>query len=231
MLFPRTICTMKHILKSLVGVWLMCCRLSAVDSQPIRVLEIQSALRITAEASLGGLATAVPIQLDGIRLIGPYEHAFQKLKELCPPGSLVTLSVPGPTLQPDSFGIVHAWILRDFETPVDPASPTPTPASGSNAPSGVHRTSLQVELIRAGWAVPTENQAQPSYSFLRKREIQVALEEARTRKMGAYSLPGFLPATDESGNPPKHDADPEKTLEQTNEPPLVVPQKEGASGF
>jgi len=155
---------------------------------PVRVVDVQSALRLTVEAMVGGLPTTMPLQLDGIRLIGPPDHALTKLKELCPPGAQVILEIPGERLETDAFGLAKAWVLRDFAAPIDPASPAPAAAVGAG-----HRTALQIELMRSGWAV-LEDQGSlhrlPPHFAMQARQ---AMQEARTRKMGAYSLPGFQP--------------------------------------
>ena len=179
------------------------CSLLAVESQPVRVVEFQGGLRVMVEATLGGLPTKVPVQLTGIVLIGPQEYATQKIKELCPVGSFVMLQVPGAQLEPDAFGVIKAWILRDFPGPVDPAAPiipAPiTPAPITNTPpvakEGMVRSSIQVELMRAGWALPEEQQPSRDVPPQMVAQIRTALEEARTRRMGAYSLPGFVPPT------------------------------------
>ncbi len=163
----------------------------AMESMPVRVVDVQSALRITVEATVGGLPTTIPLQLEGIRLIGPPEHALTKLKELCPPGCDVMIEVSGQRLETDAFGLAKAWILRDFSAPVDPASPPPPAGPGAH-----HRTSLQVELMRAGWAVLDESQSGRPTSSRFFMEARKAIEEARQRRMGAYSLPGFQPPVD-----------------------------------
>lgn len=163
----------------------------AMESMPVRVVDVQSALRITVEATVGGLPTTIPLQLEGIRLIGPPDHALTKLKELCPPGCEVMIEVGGQRLETDSFGLAKAWILRDFAAPVDPASPPPPAGSGAH-----HRTSLQVELMRAGWAVLDELQSARPLPPRFLMEARKAIEEARQRRMGAYSLPGFQPPVD-----------------------------------
>ncbi len=174
------------------------CGLLAVESQPVRVVEFQGGLRVMVEATLGGLSTKVPVQLAGIVLIGPQEYSTQKITELCPVGSFVILQVPGPQLEPDAFGVIKAWILRDFPGPVDPAAPI-TPAPVTNTPpvakEGMVRSSIQVELMRAGWALPDEQQPNRDVPPQMAAQIRTALEEARTRRMGAYSLPGFVPQT------------------------------------
>ena len=150
------------------------------------------------EATLGGLPTKLPVQLAGINLIGPQEYSMQKINELCPVGSFVILQVPGAQLEPDAFGVIKAWILRDFLGPVDPAAPI-IPAPVTNTPpvakEGMVRSSIQVELMRAGWALPEEQQPNRDVPPQMVAQIRTALEEARTRHMGAYSLPGFVPST------------------------------------
>lgn len=177
----------KYVTIGLASAFIIACPSVAMESMPVRVVDVQSALRITVEAMVGGLPTTIPLQLEGIRLIGPPEHALTKLKELCPPGCEVMIEVSGQRLETDAFGLAKAWILRDFAAPVDPASPPPSPA-GQGAR---HRTSLQVELMRAGWAVLNEPQSGrpvPPQHFMEARK---AIDEARQRRMGAYSLPGF----------------------------------------
>ncbi len=174
------------------------CGLLAVESQPVRVVELQDGLRVMVEATIGGLPTKVPVQLAGIVLIGPQEYSTQKIKELCPVGSFVMLQVPGAQLEPDAFGVIKAWILRDFPGPVDPAAPVaPTPVTNTPpvAKEGMVRSSIQVELMRAGWALPEEQQPNRDMSPQMVMQIHTSLEEARTRRMGAYSLPGFVPPT------------------------------------
>jgi hypothetical protein len=148
------------------------------------------------EATLGGLPTKLPVQLAGINLIGPQEYSMQKINELCPVGSFVILQVPGAQLEPDAFGVIKAWILRDFPGPVDPAAPI-IPAPVTNTPpvakEGMVRSSIQVELMRAGWALPDEQQPNRDVPPQMVTQIRTALEEVRTRRMGAYSLPGFEP--------------------------------------
>lgn len=174
----------------------------AMESMPVRVVEVQSALRITVEATVGGLPTTIPLQLEGIRLIGPPDHALTKLKELCPPGCEVMIEVSGPRLEADAFGMAKGWILRDYTGPVDPGSPPP-PSAEQGAR---HRTSLQIEMIRAGWAVPDESPHRPLPRH-HLMEARKAVLEAQQRRMGAYSLPGFQAPLDgaaerESGLPP-----------------------------
>lgn len=196
----------------------------AVESMPVRVVEVQSALRITVEAMVGGLPTTIPLQLEGIRLIGPPEHALTKLKELCPPGGEVVVEVLGQRLETDAFGLARAWILRDFSAPVDPASPPPPTLPGTR-----HRTSLQVELIRAGWAVMDERRSdrpQPPQHLLAARQ---AGQEARKRRMGAYSLPGFQsPSDDQSDQPLRPSPLDVPTPVPAEEP---APATTGANGF
>lgn len=156
-----------------------------VRSTPVRVVEVQSALRITVEANLGGLRITAPLQLDGIRLIGPPEHAFAKLQELCPQGCEIIVDVGEEGWTTDAFGAGRAWVLRDFSAPVDPATAAPAAAPGTR-----HRSSLQVELIRAGWAVFDQSHMSRTLSPLYLAEARKASEEARQRRMGAYSLPG-----------------------------------------
>ena len=203
--------------------------LTAVDSQPVRVVAIQSALRLTVEATVGGLPSVIPVQLEGISLIGPPEYSTQKIRELCPPGSLVILRVPGERLETDAFGVTRAWILRDFPGPVDPAAP-PVPA-GPAARAGAHRSAIQVELMRAGWAVPEETRPgrMPPQELM---QVRAALEEARTRRMGAYSLPGFAPpapAVPRSDGPPPS-GEPRPPLTPVPEPPPPVNPAAG-NGF
>lgn len=196
------------------------CGLLAVESQPVRVVEFQGGLRVMVEATLGGLPTKVPVQLAGIVLIGPQEYSTQKIKELCPVGSFVMLQVPGAQLEPGAFGVIKAWILRDFPGPVDPAAPV-APAPVTNTPpvakEGMVRSSIQVELMRAGWALPEEQQPSHDVPPQMVAQIRTALEEARTRRMGAYSLPGFVPPT------PPPNGRPSLTPPQLR-PPLSPPQ-------
>lgn len=182
----------KYTTTLLVSLLLSILPINAAESMPVRVIEVQSALRLKVEAMVGGLPTSISIQLAAIRIIGPHEHALNKLKELCPPGCEVILQVSDHRLEVDAFGLAKAWVLRDFASPIDPASPPPP--SGSGNP---HRTSLQVELMRAGWAILDEPQAgrvPPPQAI----QARTALEEARTRLMGAYSLPGFQYPTSSS---------------------------------
>lgn len=173
-----------------------CVCLSAVESQPVRVVSVQSGLRVTVEASVGGLRTEIPVQLQGITLIGPVQYSQQKANELCPPGSQVVLQAPGDRLDSDEFGVVRAWVLRDFPAAIDPAAPPS--AAGAK---GHYRSTIQVELIRAGWAVP-EVKPERSLPFLLEASMRTALEEARTRHMGAYSLAGYEVEPDaQNGNP------------------------------
>jgi hypothetical protein len=187
---------------------------TAMESMPVRVVDVQSALRITIEGQVGGLPTTIPLQLEGIRLIGPPDHALTKLKELCPPGCEVIIEVSGQRLETDAFGLAKAWILRDFTAPVDPASPPPPAGKGAR-----HRTSLQVEMMRAGWAVLDDQQSGRPLPPRQIMEARKAIQEARQRRMGAYSLPGFEPPAERQlGQRP---GDPQADV--TTPPPVETP--------
>ena len=161
----------------------------AADSQPVKVKSVDSGLRLTVEGHLGGLPIAIPVQLTNLALMGPAEQAQQKLTELCPVGALVVLRTEVMELKPDAFGVVHAVVLRDFPGPVDPAAP-PIAARVQ----GAFRSSIQIEMMRAGWGYLSTDTADRGMSL---RELggqaQQAMKEARERTMGAYSLPGFTP--------------------------------------
>ncbi len=170
----------------------------AADSQPVKVKSVDSGLRLTVEGHLGGLPIAIPVQLTNLALMGPAEQAQQKLTELCPVGALVVLRTEVMELKADAFGVVHAVVLRDFPGPVDPAAPP----IAARTP-GAFRSSIQIEMMRAGWGYLSADTADRGMS---QRELsgqaQQAMKEARERTMGAYSLPGFTPPLEMAGRQP-----------------------------
>ena len=172
--------------------------ISAADSQPVKVINVESGLRLTVEGHLGGLPIAIPVQLTNLALMGPAEQAQQKLTELCPVGVLVVLHTEAMELKADAFGVVHAVVLRDFPGPVDPAAPP----IAARTP-GAFRSSIQIEMMRAGWGYLSADTADRGMS---QRELsgqaQQAMKEARERTMGAYSLPGFTPPLEMAGRQP-----------------------------
>jgi hypothetical protein len=174
----------------------------AMESRPVRVLSVDSGLRLTVAGEVGGLPISVPVQIAGISLIGPPELAQQKLRELCPVGTLVTLrampsetfsgeaaspdvSVPG-MLKTAAGGVIFAEVERQFPAPVDPAAP-PVPARVRGPVRGL----MQVEMIRAGWAIPAAENNQDVRRSQWFAQAEHALREAKMKKMGAYSLPEF----------------------------------------
>ncbi len=164
----------------------------AADSQPVKVKSVDSGLRLTVEGHLGRLPIAIPVQLTNLALMGPTEQAQQKLTELCPIGALVVLRTEAMELKPDAFGVVHAVVLRDFPGPVDPAAPP----IAARTP-GAFRSSIQIEMMRAGWGYFSADTTDTAGRGMSQRELsgqaQQAMNEARERTMGAYSLPGFTP--------------------------------------
>ena len=175
--------------------------ISAADSQPVKVINVESGLRLTVEGHLGGLPIAIPVQLINLALMGPAEQAQQKLTELCPVGALVVLRTEAMELKADAFGVVHAVVLRDFPGPVDPAAPP----IAARTP-GAFRSSIQIEMMRAGWGYLTTDTADTAGRGMVQRELggqaQQAMKEARERTMGAYSLPGFIPPPEMAGRQP-----------------------------
>ena len=184
--------TMALVLAGLIG------EMSAADSQPVKVKSVDSGLRLTVEGHLGGLPIAIPVQLTNLALMGPAEQAQQKLTELCPVGALVVLRTEVMELKADAFGVVHAVVLRDFPGPVDPAAPP----IAARTP-GAFRSSIQIEMMRAGWGYLSADTTDRGMS---QRELsgqaQQAMKEARERTMGAYSLPGFTPPPEMAGRQP-----------------------------
>jgi hypothetical protein len=172
--------------------------LAAVDSQPVTVLAIDSGLRLTVEATLGGLPVPVAVQLEHIALLGEAQFARQLLGELCPVGSRVVLRVPGPVLTVDGCGVVHALVVRGFAQVPDPAQARSGPFAEGPLPC-----IIQVALARAGWAVATP-QAGTLPPELGEQLLQ-AQREARARRLGSHSLPGGQPSAVQSLREPARD--------------------------
>jgi hypothetical protein len=154
----------------------------AVESQPVKVLRIDSGLRLTVEGSLGGVAVPMAIQIEHLALLGDPQFSKQTLEDLCPVGSQVILRGPGPGLTSDAFGIIHALVLRDFDK-----APNPTEARNGPFQAGGVRCCVQVELVRAGWAVLVKDERGVPPE-LHPQFLQ-AEREAKARKLGFYSLP------------------------------------------
>jgi hypothetical protein len=127
----------------------------------------------------------MPIQLDQVSLIGPEGYAQKKLAELCPIGAHVIIIAEGTELKPDAFGILHGVVYRNFPGPVDPAAP-PVPADKN----GLYRSALQLEMIRAGWAVAINSRSPLHQAW--QHLAPAALQQAHSLKLGAYSLPEFI---------------------------------------
>lgn len=53
-----------------------------MESMPVRVVDVQSALRSTIEATVGGLPTTISVQFVRIGLIGLPEHAPRATESL-----------------------------------------------------------------------------------------------------------------------------------------------------
>jgi hypothetical protein len=173
-----------------------------MESRPVRVLSVDSGLRLTVAGEVGGLPISVPVQIAGISLIGPPELAQQKLRELCPVGTQVTLRVlPEEQVSSDvpnaypsgseiiktaAGGVIFAEVERQFPASVDPAAP-PVPANARGPVRGL----MQVEMIRAGWAIPAAENNQSVRRSQWFAQAEHALREAKMKKMGAYSLPEF----------------------------------------
>jgi hypothetical protein len=165
--------------------WISAGALQAIESQPVTVVSVETGLRIKLLASIGGVEIPMPVQLDDISLIGPEKYTHKKLTELCPVGAQVTIFQKGEKLQVDAFGVIHGIVFRQFPGPVDPTSP-PIPADKS----GPYKSAIQVEMIRAGWAITNilDNSVVQEW----QREAPNALAQARFLKLGAYSLPEFI---------------------------------------
>jgi len=99
--------------------------LCAQDSLPVRVVDVQSALRLTIKSSMGGSPGTMPFHLEGLRLIGPNEHQLTKPNKPCPPDCEVTLQVTKQHPYADAFGVESVRALMVSASPNDPVAKPP----------------------------------------------------------------------------------------------------------